>query len=406
MTLPKIQGWCPGALRPMRAADGLVVRIRPHASQITAAQAMALADLAETYSTGAIELTSRANLQLRGVRDADLPEVQDALGALGWLDRSADVETRRNIIVSPLRDGPWDAEATAHLLEQALAGSDAPRLPGKFGFVLDLGAVRLLDGISGDIRIEPGAQGGMILRAAGQGTGCPVASPAQAVTQALAVARWFVKSGGIGPDGRGRMAQHLMRHALPRDLGGTVPVVSVPVVSGPASGSAVSGPAPVPHPAPGPLGDGHMIGVVFGQLRAQTLRRLADLAPVIRVTPFRGVHLPCGPILPNVLADAPDVIVDAADPRLRLRACTGAPGCPQALGTTRDWAERWAAVIPPGATLHVSGCAKGCAHPAPADLTVVARAGTFDLVTQGHPWDEPTSRGLTGAHMTTELRDL
>ena len=29
MSAPVIQGWCPGALRPMMSGDGLVVRVRP-----------------------------------------------------------------------------------------------------------------------------------------------------------------------------------------------------------------------------------------------------------------------------------------------------------------------------------------------------------------------------------------
>jgi precorrin-3B synthase len=52
-----------------------------------------------------------------------------------------------------------------------------------------------------------------------------------------------------------------------------------------------------------------------------------------------------------------------ADPLRRVFACTGAPGCLQAHQPTRDLARALAPLVPKGAVLHVSGCAKGCALP-------------------------------------------
>ena len=82
MSAPAIRGWCPGAHRPMRSGDGLVVRVRPPLGEITPRQCTGLADLAERYGQGALELTNRANLQLRGVADADHPALLDGLAAL------------------------------------------------------------------------------------------------------------------------------------------------------------------------------------------------------------------------------------------------------------------------------------------------------------------------------------
>ncbi|MEO6855833.1 MAG: hypothetical protein ABI410_07150, partial [Rhodoferax sp.] len=65
--LPQTQGWCPGALRPMLSGDGLVVRVRPYAGRLTPAQAAGIAALARQHGNGMLDLTSRANLQLRGV---------------------------------------------------------------------------------------------------------------------------------------------------------------------------------------------------------------------------------------------------------------------------------------------------------------------------------------------------
>ncbi len=40
-----------------------------------------------------------------------------------------------------------------------------------------------------------------------------------------------------------------------------------------------------------------------------------------------------------------------------------------------------------GLVAHVSGCAKGCAKPGPADLTLVGREGQYGIVIGGNPSD-------------------
>ena len=54
MSAFKVQGWCPGALRPMQSGDGLVVRIRPPLGRLTPAQAKAIAKAAGTHGNGII----------------------------------------------------------------------------------------------------------------------------------------------------------------------------------------------------------------------------------------------------------------------------------------------------------------------------------------------------------------
>ena len=70
-----VKGWCPGALTPMPAGDGLILRIRPHVSRLMADQIRLIADLAMQYGDGAVTLTSRANLQLRAVSAKNLAAV-------------------------------------------------------------------------------------------------------------------------------------------------------------------------------------------------------------------------------------------------------------------------------------------------------------------------------------------
>jgi precorrin-3B synthase len=87
---------------------------------------------------------------------------------------------------------------------------------------------------------------------------------------------------------------------------------------------------------------------------------------------------------------------------LRVIACTGAPVCPEAFAETRELASMLAPHIPPDKKLHVSGCRKGCAHPAPSALTLVGTADGLDLVRDGSPRDAPAMRGLAAAAIVAD----
>ncbi len=362
-----MQGWCPGALRPMMSGDGLVVRVRPPGGRLSAAQAAGLAAAAREFGSGLIDLSARANVQLRGVREDGYRALVDALRALGLVDADATLEARRNIVVSPFATPAEDALAAA--LARALAAG--PALPGKFGFAVDTGATRVLADVSADIRLERGAGGGVILRCDGAALGAPVAA-GEAAARAVALARWFVDAGGV-VHGRGRMAALVARGVLP---GGAFSGSEAPVAAGVV-------------PVPGLVVQGVLVGAAFGQLEAGTLGALAGLGDM-RVTPWRMVLVEGLRALP----DLPGLITDAEDPLRRVEACTGAPGCVQAHAPVRALARRLAAQVPDGKRLHVSGCAKGCAHPRRADVTVVATPAGFDLVRDGRAGDTPERRGM------------
>jgi precorrin-3B synthase len=372
---PEIKGWCPGALRPMQSGDGLVVRIRPPLGRLTPAQAEAIARAAETHGNGIIDLSARANLQLRGVTTASHLNLIEDLRAQGLIDPDIETESLRNLIVTPFRDAETAVLATT--LTAAL--TRMPRLPGKFGFALDTGPHPVLTAASADIRVERSADGRLILRPDGHPLGKPISDLAQ---DALAQAHWFVAAGGI-TNGRGRMAALIARGIIPPGFD--------------------TSPAPSQlQPNPGITPDGTLVALAFGQMRAETLAALAQLGHEIRPTPWRMLLLLGATRLP----DLPGLVTNPADPILRVTACTGAPGCPQGLGETRGLARGLAPLVPNGQTLHVSGCAKGCAHPAPADLTLVATPQGFDLVQGGTAQDTPSQSGLSPTAIPDHLKAL
>ena len=372
MTAFAIKGWCPTALRPMLSGDGLVVRIRPRGGRLSAAQASGIADLATRHGNGLIDLTGRANLQIRGVSVEGHASLITELAQFGLIDADAELEAQRNILVAPFwRDGE-DTQLLAAELERALAKRPLG-LPHKFGFAVDCGSERLLAEAPADIRIERSAGGELIVRADGAKLGRAVAKE-NVVETALSLATWFVASGGAS-GGRGRMSAHVAGGAiLPNTLAGN---------TAPA--------AMVSQPHPGPFAHGALVGFAFGQLQSATLAYIGSLVPGLRLTPWRMILLERLHQMPR----HDGLVTRADDPRLRVVACTGAPACPEAKVETRLLAAALAPHLPKDARLHVSGCAKGCAHPANSDLTLVGTDNGFSLVRHGTARDEPALRDLT-----------
>jgi precorrin-3B synthase len=293
---------------------------------------------------------------------------------LGLLDSDPEMESRRNILVTPFWNIGDETCSLADELERALADS-ALDLPTKFGFAIDSGRERMLAVASADIRIERDRAGGLLVRADGAKLGRSVAR-AEAVEIGLALAKWFVASGGA-KGGRGRMAAHIAAGAeLPEALrGDTEPAVIVDA------------------PRPGLYPQGAMVGVAFGQMLHSALSQLAARALALRMTPWRMILVEGMREMPG----GADLITEADDPALRVIACSGAPRCREAHADTRALAAALAPHIAPDARLHVSGCAKGCAHSGPAAITLVATRDGFDLIRCGSTRDVPVLRGLSGA---------
>jgi precorrin-3B synthase len=92
---------CPGVLRLTEAADGALARVRLPGGFLTARGATALASAAAELGDGRLELTSRGNVQLRGLALDAGTDLGERLYEAGlWPSQSH--ERVRNIVASPL----------------------------------------------------------------------------------------------------------------------------------------------------------------------------------------------------------------------------------------------------------------------------------------------------------------
>jgi len=440
MIAPAVRGWCPGALRPMESGDGLIVRLKLTGGIVPLEVATRIADWARRFGNGEIDLTARANLQIRGVTDATLPGLQDAIAEAGLLDGNPDGEAVRNVIASPLAgldpDAVLDIRPLVATLEARLAGERMLyALPGKFCFAVDDGGRCGFSDVRADVRFEAIAGPAFAVRLDGAPDDMLGPCRPQDVPDVAArLASMFLARRGdarrmwdlVERIGVAAIAGEIglaFRSEAPSPLRGRSAMPGIAgwgVLPPPSRSHRPSGDS-TPHPdlwSDFPLkGGGAVIGVglPFGRISAGNLRYLAEQiaktnATEFRLTPWRAILVPCSSQeTAEQLTQAlpPDAfILDPADPRRRVAACVGAPACGRATTDVRGDAGRLASLVPEASFLHLSGCAKGCAHPRPAPVTLVGNNGRYDLIRDGAPSDSPLRKGLTLDEAAAYLRQM
>lgn len=375
---PRIKGWCPGAWRPMATGDGLLVRVRPPLGELSREQVVALCDAAETFGSSLIELTSRANLQLRGVTDESWPPLMAFLVEHQLVSDDPEAERQPQLMLAPAWQKGDDTPTIARLLQSR--GSELASMPGKVGIAIDAGNAPVLGDSAADFRIECALDGGLLVRADGYALGTAVSDTDAAVEQLIRLSHWFVDSGGWAS---GRMRLH------------TAPL--------PDWAPADTAPAPPGEKlALGEHREGMVVGLPFGRVAANTLREAVSQtsARVVQVTPWRRLLLKDCDTLPTV----DGLIRHNSDPRLAMDACPGAPYCEQASIATQPLAKKLSGWVE--GTVHISGCAKGCARQRPAALCLTGRDGRFDVIINGRADSTPQATGLSESEVIRYLESL
>jgi len=393
---PRRRGACPGLSAPMPTGDGLLVRLQPIGT-VSLRAFVGLCAAARECGNGIIEITARGSIQVRGLSGASARHFAKAVGALN-IAAADGVPVHTNALTGLDAEETLDAGEIAADLRRALAATSlAVRLAPKVSVAIDGGGALGLDALSADLRLRAEMNRGprmVRISAGGDATNAcdlGVVAPAQAVEAAVRLLGVLAQR---GYDARAR--------DILADDSGPFRVALADLVHN-ASAPKFS----TPHEPIGAfrLRDGSLaggIGLAFGHADESTLRQLIEAATAAGAAGVRTAH---GRALMVVglgekkyssflaAAERLGFVVRADDPRRRVVACAGAPICASAYIAARAVAPLIAKSAAPfldrSRTIHISGCAKGCAHPGPAALTAVGTPDGCAVVANGSPRDAP-----------------
>lgn len=403
---------CPGLADPMPTGDGLLARLAV-TRELSLAAFAALCAAARTHGNGIIEITSRGSIQVRGLTPASAPGFAAAMERLAIAD-----PTDGRVIANPLAGldagEVMDASALADRLREVLVETGlAAALAPKVSVVIDGGGAFALDAIPADVRLRAKATGDGVCfeLTLVDGKTVGTVTPEHAVEAVAGLLRTIAAQ---GPTARGRdiaaPRAATLRHRRPpaavfskQERRRRASAMSGEVGRA-AKGDGVRFRASIEPIGTHALRDGSValgLGLPFGHSDADRLQSLIDesrsaAAASLRPAPGR-VLLVIGLTPPQAarLAAAAQrlgFIVAPDDPRRRVVACAGAPVCAAAQIPARAMAPVIAAAaahLDRQATIHISGCAKGCAHPGPATLTIVGIDGQCGIVRDGAARDTP-----------------
>jgi|GEM_PF-1451926 len=135
---------CPGFYNMPKAADGHLCRIKLSLGAVSLRQLARIADLAEKYGSGDIELTTRGNIQLRGIKAEHRENLSAALTKIGLAPYARNGDDARNIMINPtagfgLHGNKFALNLAEKLLNEIQTNPQYQTLSPKFSFYIDGG---------------------------------------------------------------------------------------------------------------------------------------------------------------------------------------------------------------------------------------------------------------------------
>ncbi|MFM9370485.1 precorrin-3B synthase [Streptomyces sp. Da 82-17] len=374
---------CPGSLRLHAADDGALARIRIPGGVLDVRQADALAAAARELGDGELHLTSRGNVQLRGLGDgcgAQLAAVLDSVGLLP----SRTHERVRNVVASPLSglDGAGLADVRPWLtgLDAELCASETARdLSGRFLFALDDGRGDVA-GLDADVTVRAAADGAALLSLGSSGEAIAVAG-SDVPRSALIAAETFLTSAAERTQ-HGRQVWRVAELGVPAEEL-TRTVVERLTAAGVDGAIRAREVALADGPVPGFSGAALSVHIPLGRLSAHQWDALTRTAErhggELRLTPWSGAVVPAPGLVPSdasyALARlaAAGLVTSPDSPWLRVGACIGRPGCAKSHADVQaDAARALDAAAGAHLPLYWSGCERRCGRPRTGRIDVVA----------------------------------
>ncbi|WP_375506136.1 precorrin-3B synthase [uncultured Nostoc sp.] len=415
---------CPGLFYATPAADGILSRIRIPGGIISSQQCRAIADIAEQHGGGYVDVTNRANLQVREIRTGINAEVLKHLQDMGLGSRNPVVDHIRNIMTSPtagidplelIDTRPfvqgWDDYIAGH---PVLSG-----LSAKFSVCFDGGGIirvcdRLNDILFAAVLVDGNVYFRLYLSVGAKGQPPSdmgiLLSPEKCLPILAALAEVYLVHSNTTSKRRLRLLELLntlgcenylqeVEQCLPfsllcSDL--TPQPLSLvgkgenfsPLLAGERLGERSN--AKYQHIGSHPQRQKGLfyIGVVLplGRLQNTQMRGLADLATkygsgTLRLTPWQNLLLTDIPQqwVADVQREIAFLGLDSSATNIKsaLVACSGKKGCAASATDTKSHALALAKYLETHLTLdcpvniHFSGCEKSCAQHSKSDITLL-----------------------------------
>ncbi|BCF99467.1 precorrin-3B synthase [Paraburkholderia sp. PGU19] len=419
-------------MRIVPALDGGICRVKLAGGELSAMQALAIAGAIDEHASGIVDITNRANLQLRGVKrgheDVLIAALLDAgLGPQNTEHAFAD--DVRNLMTSPIagRDANALFDTTplaGDLLTLLQSDTRFAALSPKFSVMLDGGERLMMLDHPHDIWFSamPHPERSDALFAFGL-AGCP---PVAAEHEGALAA---VTASDLATFTRA-LVHTFLDLAAPddtrmRDLLAAHSIESIIEHAERKSGVRLLRDASLEHWRREPADASRRLGAhrqndgqrwhvgtqpALGRINSATLRGLAELAranerATLRMTPWQSVLLTDIDTanLDGTLRklEALGLATTSENALTRVIACTGSTGCAKSHADTKADALKLAAHVPEHTQAHLSGCPRSCAaaHRAPYTLLAVAD-GHYDLYHTHDPrelngFGRCIARGLT-----------
>ena len=352
---------CPGTLALHEGQDGWLARIRIPGGRVDARQLDALGRAA-AIGSGLVEVTSRANLQLRGLPPDAAPELAAILSGAGLLPSLAH-DRVRNVIASPVAgrhpDSRADTDPVVTAIDRLLcADRSLAELSGRFLFAVDDGSGIALDQVADvtliarDERSYAVAIGGKpasVVVPASEAAEAAVASASEFLAERIRreVPAWRIADLDRGGE---RRAQPRRRGLLPGRLEQRDGRTAITALAS------------------------------LGRLDGSDLAALAELAPEVRFGTRRTLTVI--DIDPSVAADVERALMALGlvlEPRsgwVGLTACAGFGRCAKARLDVRAAAAARARTRPANAPAeHWAACERRCGEPREEPVAVAALPG-------------------------------
>ncbi|WP_235526288.1 precorrin-3B synthase [Nostoc piscinale] len=428
---------CPGLFYATSAQDGILSRLRIPGGILNSKQCQAIAAIADMYGGGYVDVTNRANLQIREISKGISSEVLQQLQDLGIGSHNSAIDHIRNIMTSPtagidpeelIDTRPFVQSWDAYLAEH----SELSALSAKFSVCFDGGGkVSVSDRLNdillraelsdtqvyfrlylSFIKSKPPIDTGIILL------------PEQCLSVLAALADIYLQHTDVQLKRKPRLQEVINSLGYENYLQQVEQRLTFTLQRS------------QPSPATKEVGFWHIgthpqrqenlfyIGVVLplGRLESQQLRRLGDLAAkygngTTRLTPWQNLlitDIPQGCVI-DVENEIADLGLDFTVTNIKssLVACSGKRGCAASATDTKGHALALADYFKNRVQLnrpiniHLSGCAKSCAQHHQGDITLLGVSDrnieTYHIYVGDHDSHEKFGRQIYQNVSFTEL---